>query len=90
LFTALETTQQSQIMADRSALMKGSGGGIDPRIRLMQEHGPGGLVGLWQELQRQAATQAYSNVFLLTGTIALAGAVLAVAFRWGKVPGTGS
>jgi len=90
LFTALETTQQSQIMADRSALMKGSGADSDPRLLLMRERGPGGLIGLWQELQRQATTQAYSNVFLLTGTIALAGAVLAVAFRWGKVPGTGS
>ena len=90
LFTALETTQQTQIMADRSALMKGSGADLDPRILQMQLSGPGGLLGLWQQLELRSAAQAYSNVFFLVGAVALAGAVLAVTFRWRKVPGTGS
>jgi len=90
VFTALVTTQQTQIMADRSVLLKGGGADADPRILQMQQHGPDGLLGLWQELQRQTATQAYSNVFLVVGAVALAGAVLALAYRWGKIPGTAS
>jgi len=65
-------------MADRSALLEGTGANIDPRIAQLQAQGPAGLLGLWQRLQVEVQAQAYSNVFLIAGCCSLAGLALTI------------
>jgi EmrB/QacA subfamily drug resistance transporter len=78
---ALASAQQNQYMASRSALLSGTGAGADPRILAMGQHGPGGLIPLWQQLGLQTQAQAYSNGFLLACACTLIGAVMALFLR---------
>jgi EmrB/QacA subfamily drug resistance transporter len=82
--TALATGQQTQFMADRSALLQSNS--TDPRILQMQQQGPSGLLPLWQQLQIEVQAQAYSDVFLVAGACTLAGVALAFFLRSGKAP----
>jgi EmrB/QacA subfamily drug resistance transporter len=86
LLTAYETSQQANFMASRSGLLHGAGTNVDPRIAQMQQQGPAGLIGLWQQLQTETEAQAYSNVFLIAGAVTLAGVLLALFLRSGKTP----
>jgi len=52
ILTAMATTQQRQLMADRSALLSGQGANANPQILDMQKQGPSGLVPLWEQLQK--------------------------------------
>ena len=88
--TALATAKQAQLMADRSSLISGFGANEDPRIVAMQRQGPGGLIQLWQQLQVEVQAQSYSNVFLVAGLCTLAGALLALRLRHGRVKKTAS
>jgi EmrB/QacA subfamily drug resistance transporter len=87
VLTAYETGQQTQFMADRSALLRGAGADVDPRILNMEQRGPSALTGLFQQLQVQTEAQAYSNVFLVAGAVTLAGILLALLLRSGKARG---
>jgi len=69
ILTAMATTQQHQLMADRSALLSGSGANANPRILEMLKQGPSGLLPLWEQLQSEVAAQTYSNVFLVCGVL---------------------
>jgi EmrB/QacA subfamily drug resistance transporter len=82
--TALTTVQQAQFMTDRSSLMTTVGPSVDPRVVAMRQHGAGGLIPLWQHLQLEVQAQAYSNVFLLAGALALVGVPLAFFLRHGR------
>jgi EmrB/QacA subfamily drug resistance transporter len=86
VLTALATAQQAQFMADRSALLQSSGADANPRILAMEKGGPAGLIPLWQQLRVEVQAEAYSNVFLVAGVSTLAGVVLALFLRSGKVP----
>jgi len=87
--SAYETGQQAQLMANRSALLQATGADVDPRILDMEQRGPSGLTGLFQQLQMQTDAQAYSNVFLVAGAVTLAGILLALLLRPGKARGDG-
>ena len=76
ILTAMATTQQRQLMADRSALLSGRGANADPQILDMQKQGPSGLVPLWEQLQSRVAAQTYSNVFLVCGALAFLAAAM--------------
>ena len=83
LLSAYVTYDRAQLMADRSALLQGSGADADPRIIAMQAQGQSGLIPLWQQLSLQVQAQAYSNAFLLAGYVTLVGMVLALLLRSG-------
>jgi len=89
VLTALATVQQAQFMADRSALLQSQGPSLDPRILAMEQQGQAGLIPLWQQLSTEVEAQAYSNVFLVTGILTLAGVGLAIFLRHGKPVGGG-
>ncbi|MDT7771254.1 MAG: hypothetical protein QOC67_178 [Pseudonocardiales bacterium] len=76
VLTAMATTQQRQLMADRSALLSGVGADVNPRILEMQKQGPSGLLPLWEQLQSQVAAQTYSNVFLVCAVLGFLGAAM--------------
>ena len=76
ILTAMATTQQRQLMADRSALLSGQGANANPQILDMQKQGPSGLVPLWEQLQNHVAAQTYSNVFLVCGVLAFLAAAM--------------
>jgi EmrB/QacA subfamily drug resistance transporter len=82
--TALATTQTAQITADRAALISGQGADADQRILAMQEHGPAGLIPLWQQLGLQVQAEVDADVFLLAGAAALVGVVFALFLRQGR------
>jgi EmrB/QacA subfamily drug resistance transporter len=86
--TALATVQQAQLMSDRSALLTSSGPDVDPRILAMGNHGPGGLLPLWQRLHVEVEARSYSNVFLVIGICTLA-AVLPAFFLHHRRPQSG-
>jgi MFS family permease len=85
---ALSTVAQAQQMANRSALLTSTGPDVDPRIQAMQQHGPSGLLQLWQQLQLEVSAQAYSNIFYLIGIATCVGVVLALTLRSGRPPRT--
>jgi hypothetical protein len=86
VLTALATSQQAQAMADRSGLLTAVGPSEDPRIKAIQQQGPGGAIPLWQHTQLQAQAQAYSNVFLVAGLCTLAGVIGAFFLPSGRPP----
>jgi EmrB/QacA subfamily drug resistance transporter len=75
--TGLVTAQQAQLTAARSVLMPGAGPGLNPRETVMQQHGPSGLLPLWQHLQLIVQAQTYSDVFMISGIASAIGAFLA-------------
>jgi len=85
--TALATTQQAQITADRAALISGQGANADQRILAMQEHGRAGLIPLWHQLSLQVQAEVDADVFLLAGAAALVGVVFALFLRHGRPTG---
>ncbi|HEY1972251.1 MAG TPA: hypothetical protein VGH89_30145, partial [Pseudonocardia sp.] len=51
--------------------------GTNPLFTELAAKGHTTLIGLWQQVTVQAATQAYTNVFLIAGALTLLGAILA-------------
>lgn len=88
IVNAFLISTSAQVMADRSGLL-GKYGSNDPRIIAMQEQGPAGTSGLYQQLTGIAQTDAYSRAFFAIGLICFAGAFLALFLRSGK-PTSGS
>jgi EmrB/QacA subfamily drug resistance transporter len=82
--TALATSQQAQLMSDRSALVVSHGADVDPRVSAMQAHGPSGLIPLWQQLRLEVLAQTYANTFLIAGALAVVGAAFALLLRHGN------
>ena len=81
---ALSTVQQAQQMANRSALLTSTGPDVDPRIMAMQKQGPGGMLQLWQQLQLEVSSQAYSNIFYVIGIGTCVGVLLTLSLRSGR------
>jgi EmrB/QacA subfamily drug resistance transporter len=82
--TALTTMHQAQSMADRSALLHAGGADIDPRVAALQQHGPGGLIGLWQRVQAEVLSQSYSDAFLVITVLSVLGIPLAFLLGSGR------
>jgi EmrB/QacA subfamily drug resistance transporter len=74
--TVLATSQQYQLMADRSALI--TRGSMPPEARQLAEQGPAGLYAMYAKLQGEVVGQAYSNVFLVCALLSVVGLGLAV------------
>ncbi|GAA5144795.1 DHA2 family efflux MFS transporter permease subunit [Pseudonocardia eucalypti] len=83
LLTAMSTGQQAQLMADRSALLQAAD---DPRLQEMAARGTEGLAPLYQALRLDVLAQAYSDVFLVSGTVTLAAIPLALLIRSPRSP----
>jgi EmrB/QacA subfamily drug resistance transporter len=77
--TVLATSQQYQLMADRSALI--TRGSMPPEARQLAEQGPAGLYAMYAKLQGEVVGQAYSNVFLVCALLSVVGLGLAVLLR---------
>jgi predicted MFS family arabinose efflux permease len=75
--TALTAMLRAQEKADRSALLSGVGANINPQIAAMQQHGPGGLIGVWQQLNAEVFAESYSNTFLVIAALTVLGIPLA-------------
>jgi EmrB/QacA subfamily drug resistance transporter len=85
VLTAMATTEQAQFMANRAALLASEGPNMDSRVVQMQGQGVGGLLPLWKQLNLEVQAEAYSNVFLVAGSVSLAGVLLAFMLRHGKI-----
>jgi len=79
--TVLATNQQSQLMADRSALISANSGVA--AIQQVVNQGPGMLYAYYQQLSLYVMADAYSNVFLVCCVLTAAGVLLALMLRSG-------
>ena len=86
--TALATSQQAQFWADRTALPR-YGSTEAPRIIAMRDHGPSGLIPLWQQLRLEVQAQAYSNIFLIVGLVTMIAMGFGLFVRHGRPSGGG-
>ncbi|HEY1972170.1 MAG TPA: DHA2 family efflux MFS transporter permease subunit [Pseudonocardia sp.] len=86
-FTALSSSETAQLMADRSALLTADGPGMDPRLLAMQQHGPQGLLPVWQQMQVDVLAHTYSDIFLITGVLTLASVLLTFLLPKGRPTG---
>jgi EmrB/QacA subfamily drug resistance transporter len=82
LLSALATAQRARHYADQSGLLELTAPHHDPSLAQLQQHGPGGLLPLWEGLQARALTDAYSDAYLVLGAITLLAIPLAMAGRW--------
>lgn len=72
LLSAMQLRQQTQLYTDRVTLLQ-----IGTDQQLTHPLGQNALYGLAQQTAVRAATESYSNVFLVAGVATLAGALLA-------------
>jgi EmrB/QacA subfamily drug resistance transporter len=83
ILNAFLVSTSAQVLADRSGVL-GEYASDNPQLVAMQEQGPAGVLGLYQQMAGAAQTDAYSQAFFAIGLICLAGAVLALFLRSGK------
>jgi hypothetical protein len=83
ILNAFLVATSAQVAADRSGLL-GEYASTDPQVVAMQQQGPTGLLGLYQQVSGSAQTDAYSQAFFVIGLICFAGAVLALFLRSGR------
>jgi len=79
--TVLATNQQSQMMADRGALIPANSGVA--AVQDLVNQGPGMLYAYYQQLSLYVMADAYSNVFLVCALFTAAGVLLALMLRSG-------
>jgi EmrB/QacA subfamily drug resistance transporter len=89
LFTVASTHDRDQLLQDRSGLMAGSGANANSGVAAYGEQGQLELYQLYQQVQANVQAHAYSTVFVVAGSIAFAGAVLAFLLPAGR-PAAGS
>jgi EmrB/QacA subfamily drug resistance transporter len=70
VLSAAQLRQQAQLFTDHSALLQ-----VGTDQQLTHPLGHTALFGLWQQVSVRAATETYSNVFLIAGLLTLAGAL---------------
>jgi hypothetical protein len=75
LIVALETNTRAQLTADRS--------GIAGEHHMLPDAGLTQMYGMWRQLQLEALTDAYGNVFLVTAIATALGALTGI---WLKIP----
>jgi len=75
----LATSQQHQLMSDRSALVTRAD--AVPQLQQAADRGTSGLYGFYLQLQGQATGQAYSNVFLICAWLSVLGLGLAFMMK---------
>ncbi|HEX4247772.1 MAG TPA: DHA2 family efflux MFS transporter permease subunit [Pseudonocardia sp.] len=77
--TVLATSQQHQLMSDRSALVTRAA--AVPQLQQAADQGTSGLYGYYLQLQGEVVGQAYSNVFLICAWLSVVGLGLAFMMR---------
>jgi hypothetical protein len=70
-FSALATHRRVQVFSDSAALLTPDAVASDPRLTALQGRGPGALALLYQSAQARSLTQAYSDIFLVSGSATL-------------------
>ncbi|WP_064745439.1 MDR family MFS transporter [Pseudonocardia acaciae] len=82
--TVIASSQSSQLMSDRSALMPAN----DPRLSAhgISQQDLTGLYGYYQKLQVEVTAQAYSDVFLVAAILTTIGIVLAMFMKKPPIP----
>jgi len=84
LLAAMQLRQQAQLYTDRVALLQvGTDQQLTHPLRFT------GLYGLAQQTSVRAATESYSNVFLVAGAVTLVGALLAALLLPTRAPRAG-
>jgi len=84
---ALISSQQTQLMADRGALLSSGDGSSVPGLREIIDQGTIGLYGLYQQVQTQVLSVSYANVFLVTAALSAAMVILALMLPRGASSG---
>jgi EmrB/QacA subfamily drug resistance transporter len=84
LLTVLATTQQDQLMADRSALIPATSAVAS--VQQMVAQGEGAIYAYYQQLSVYVMADAYSNVFLVCCLLTALGVPLALMLRTGAAP----
>jgi EmrB/QacA subfamily drug resistance transporter len=84
LLTGLITIDNAQFFVDRSAIVDGRGANADPRIQQFVQDGSSQLSAYWQQVGNKAQTAAYSQAFLIAGSLVLAGTVIALLLPSGR------
>jgi EmrB/QacA subfamily drug resistance transporter len=84
LLTVLATTQQDQLMADRSALIPSTSAVAS--VQQMVAQGEGVIYAYYQQLNVYVMADAYSNVFLVCCLLTALGVPLALMLRNGAAP----
>jgi len=88
VFGSLNATAAAQLMADRGSLLS-TGANALPQITEATQHGPAGLVGIYQQLNMNVTTQTYDNGFYIVALMSAGGALLALLLRSGKAKAAG-
>jgi EmrB/QacA subfamily drug resistance transporter len=86
-FGALVSSQQNQLMADRSSLLTSGDAGSVPGLRQILDQGASGLYGLYVQLQAQVLASAYADVFLVATLLTAAVIVLGLMLPSKARPG---
>jgi EmrB/QacA subfamily drug resistance transporter len=76
VMTAIASTQQNQLMADRSALVQSNSS--LPQVQQAVSEGTSALYAIYQQLQIKVTAGAYSDVFYVTAIVTAIGVVLAL------------
>jgi hypothetical protein len=82
--SALATAQRAQHFADRSSFVDVSALRHNPDLAQMHQHGPGGLLPAWVNVQARALTDAYGDVYLVVGAITLLTIPVVLVGRWAR------
>jgi hypothetical protein len=77
--TVLASSQQHQLMSDRSALVTRAD--AMPQLQQAADQGTSGLYGYYVQLQGEVLGQAYSNVFLICAWLSVLGLGLAFMMK---------
>jgi hypothetical protein len=77
--TVLASSQQHQLMSDRSALVTRAD--AVPQLQQAADLGTSGLYGFYLKLQGEVTGQAYSNVFLICAWLSVLGLGLAFMMK---------
>ena len=71
VLTAVVAARRAQDFSDRASLLSAEAVATNPALAAQRGHGSRGLAQLWQAWQVRSVTQAYSDVFLISGVATL-------------------
>ncbi|HEY2203751.1 MAG TPA: DHA2 family efflux MFS transporter permease subunit [Pseudonocardia sp.] len=81
VLTSLITTQQAQLMADRSGLVRAADPTSPEPLRLMGEQGVAGLYPVARRLNLEVLASTYADAFVVTALVTAVGAGLALLLK---------
>ena len=84
LLTALVTVNSAQFLTGQSSLIDGRGANADPAVAGIVRQGAHQMSAYWQQVSGKAQTAAYSQAFLVAGSVVLAASLLALLLPHGR------